>query len=167
MSTNDVPGHNPVNNDDLAMGCWAEHEDGSLMLVQSSEGGRIIYSVFDMAADPPLEYKDTMAEKAFKKQYSWDKKKSKKDKWTWHDKSRFPWDKVMSSDIQQGVGYVSADDFETAAGRVAKSRKLRGTELDDDDTEQMAAKFGEMSLGDKIGSIVTDLQKAIDKHLKQ
>ena len=169
MSTNDVPGHNPINKDELAMGCWAEHEDGSLLLVQSSESGRIIYTVFDLDADPPLQYNDTMAEKAFMKTYSWDKKKSKKDKWVWHDKSPFPWNLVMDSDIQQGPGYTSADDLQSAAARVAESRKLKGKVIDDDDTEQMAARFGDLSLSDirqKVGSIVTDIQKALDKHLR-
>lgn len=32
MSTNDVPGAKTENRDVLAMGCWAEHEDGSLIL---------------------------------------------------------------------------------------------------------------------------------------
>jgi len=33
MSTNDVPGAKAANNDALAMGCWAEHADGSLILM--------------------------------------------------------------------------------------------------------------------------------------
>lgn len=39
MSTNDVPGANPVNKDILAAGCWAEHADGSLLFVKGNEGG--------------------------------------------------------------------------------------------------------------------------------
>lgn len=49
MSTNDVPGANPKNADVLAMGCWAEHEDGSLIFVESVEGGTVVYSIFDIA----------------------------------------------------------------------------------------------------------------------
>lgn len=49
MSTNDVPGANPVNGDKLGMGCWAEHQDGSMILVEGTEGNRVIYSIFDMA----------------------------------------------------------------------------------------------------------------------
>ena len=58
MSTNDVPGADPRNSDELATGCWAEHEDGSLIFVESTEVNRVIYSVFDMSRTPPLEYRD-------------------------------------------------------------------------------------------------------------
>ena len=49
MSTNDVPGANPANRDELAMGAWAEHADGSLIFVESTEGGTCIYEVFDLS----------------------------------------------------------------------------------------------------------------------
>jgi len=62
MSTNDVPGHNPVNNDELRSNCWAEHDDGSLILVQSTEGGRVIYMMFDLSVEPVVEYRDAMPE---------------------------------------------------------------------------------------------------------
>jgi hypothetical protein len=65
MSTNDVPGFNPANNDELKAQCWAEHEDGSLLLVQSTEGGRVVYMMFDIS-DGIAEYRDAMPEKQFK-----------------------------------------------------------------------------------------------------
>jgi hypothetical protein len=53
MSTNDVPGARAENHDQLAIGCWAEHDDGSLVLVESTEAGRVIFSVFDLALQLP------------------------------------------------------------------------------------------------------------------
>ncbi len=156
MSTNDVPGNNPINNDELAMGCWAAHEDGSLMLVQSSEGGRVVYIVFDLSADPPLQYTDTMAEKAFKRTYSFP---DSDDKWTWHDKSPFPWDQVIDAGVQQGPAYASADALETAAARVAKSRDLKSKGFSQDEAEDMAAVWTEIIR--KAGPIIRDIQKAI------
>ncbi len=156
MSTNDVPGFNPINNDELCMGVWADHEDGSLMLVQSSEGGRIIYTLFDLSADPPLQYNDTMAEKSFKRTYSWP---DSDDKWTWHDKSPFPWDQVIDAGVQQGPGYASAEALETAAARVAKSRDLKSKGFDKDDAEEMAAAWVEIVKS--AGPIIRQIQRAL------
>lgn len=131
MSTNDVPGHNPVHKDKLAMGCWAEHADGSLILVESVEGGRIIYSVFNMAATPPVEYRDAMPQKGFEEHFSFTKKsKKKKDDlplggiWTWHDKTPFPWNKIIKEGAVDGIRHACVDDQLNAALRVAKARDL-------------------------------------------
>lgn len=136
MSTNDVPGAKASNNDELCMGCWAEHDDGSLIFVENTEGGRVIYVIFDVAVDPPVEYRDAMSEGAFKKKFSWDGK-GKKDKWVWHDKTPFPWDRIIDAGARSGVGHVSADHLETAAGRVAKSREIRGKDLDPADQDAL------------------------------
>lgn len=122
MSTNDVPGANPQNADVLAMGCWAEHEDGSLIFVESVEMGRVVYSIFDLAQEPPVEYRDGMPEIGFKKAFSWPNDDDLK--WTWHDKTPFPWDTVMR-DFPAGQKKVNADDELSAAQRVAHSLNLR------------------------------------------
>lgn len=122
MSTNDVPGAKASNNDVLAMGSWAEHDDGSLILVEAVEAGRVVYSIFDVA-DTPVEYRDSMPESGFKNQFSW-KPGSSGLKWTWHDKTPFPWDRVMR-DFKSGSRRISADDEITAAQRVAESLNLR------------------------------------------
>jgi hypothetical protein len=70
MSTHDVPGAVPAHQDKLAMGCWAEHEDGSLLFVESTEGGRVIYSIFNMAVTPPVEFRDAMPQKGFEDLFS-------------------------------------------------------------------------------------------------
>ncbi len=124
MSTPDVPGSNPKNNDQLAMGCWAEHADGSLILVESTEGDRVIYSVFDMGKTPIVEYRDAMPTKGFMDQFSYGKKSP--EKWTWHDKTPFPWDKVIKAGARDGQRFASAEDQLNAAERVAESLRLRG-----------------------------------------
>lgn len=142
MSTNDVPGARPENHDKLAMGCWAEHQDGSLILVESTEANRVIYVIFD--TKNMTQYRDAMPEAGFKRQFSWDGKDPKKEKWTWHDKTAFPWERVMKAGYRDGEDFISADDHLTAAERIRESRRrFRGgtprditrmhTERDEDD----------------------------------
>src|SRR5947209_8109714 len=109
MSTYDVPGATPANGDELAMGCWAEHSDGSLLLVESTEGSRVVYSLFDLSKQPPIEYRDAMAEVSFKKSFTWNKAKKKGEKWLWHDKTAFPWDRVIKGGGRDGPRLPSAE----------------------------------------------------------
>ncbi len=157
MSTNDVPGYKATNNDALAMGCWAEHEDGSLILIESTEGGRVIYSIFDVATIPITEFRDSMAEGAFKKAFSWAQGKSKEDLWTWHDKTAFPWDKIIKSGARDGTRYASVEDHLSAAERVRRSREIHsGRPVD---PEEIAHRFDQ--LGEKAEGIIARLQRAI------
>jgi predicted transcriptional regulator len=159
MSTYDVPGNRPENRDQLAMGCWAEHEDGSLIFVESTEGGRVIYSIFDMEKAPVTEYRDSMAEGAFKKQYSHSKDKKKDELWTWHDKTAFPWDRIIKAGAKDGVRHASADDLLTAAERVRRSREIhRGEPVDH---EEVLARVDQ--LGEKAEGILRRIQKAISE----
>lgn len=156
MSTNDVPGHKPENRDKLAMGAWAEHDDGSLIFVESVEGGVAIYSIFDMGKEPIVEYRDSMAEGAFKSNYSWAIGKS--DKWTWHDKTPFPWDRIIKKGAKDGVRHASAEDLITAAERVRRSREIhRGEPVD-----QAKARTRADRLGTKAKSVLRRIQRAIN-----
>jgi len=131
MSTNDVPGAKVENNDVLAMGCWAEYEDGSLILVESVEAGNVVYSLFDMNPEPPVEYRDSMLETDFKRQFSWNpriKTSPSNIKWTWHDKTPFPWDEVMKN-FPSGQKHPSAESQMSAARRVAESLHLRADKV--------------------------------------
>jgi hypothetical protein len=139
MSTNDVPGAKHANNDVLAMGCWAESAeagDQSLMFVQGLENGTVYFRVFDLAKDPLMEYSDALGEVPFKKLFSW---KPEKDgvtpggKWTWHDKTPFPWAKVIKAGSQDGYKYASVHEQLSAAARVAEHLKMRGKKVDLDD----------------------------------
>lgn len=159
MSTNDVPGANPANHDVLAMGCWAEHEDGSLILVESTEGGRVVYSIFDREKEPITEYRDAMAEGAFKKTFSWDPRRPGSEKWTWHDKTAFPWDKIIAAGARDGTRYASVDDQLTAAERIRRSREIhRGQPVDPVEIETRIDQ-----LGVKAERIVRRLQRAISR----
>lgn len=156
MSTNDVPGANPANGDELKVGCWAEHDDGSLIFVAGCEGGRVVYSVFDMSKDPPIEYRDTMAEKAFKDTYS---RGRGADVWTWHDKTPFPWDRIVDAGIQQGPGYPSAEHLMTAAERVAQSRALHGRDMDRSEYAHMSPREVGQSMINRIQEWINRLPR--------
>ncbi len=97
MSTSDVPGANPKNADKLATGCWAEHSDGSLLFVKGTENGQIVYELYDVVQTPPVYYQDAMREEAFKKAFSAPPVGASKEDWTWHDKTPFPWARVMKT----------------------------------------------------------------------
>ena len=155
MSTNDVPGAKAKNNDELAMGCWAEHEDGSLILVESVEGGYVVYSVFDLAEDPILEYRDKMAEGAFKKAFSWPTDTG--DKWTWHDKTPFDWDRVIDGGAKGGVKIADAEAQISAAARVARHRQMHSRKFD---YEGYKGRMGEVAhrVKDKIQRAVNELR---------
>ena len=130
MSTKDVPGANPQNADVLAMGSWAEHDDGSLILVESTEGGRVVYSMFDFAQGEIVEYRDAMEQKAFEDQFSWPGSVGDV-RWTWHDKTPFPWDRILD-DARPGLRHPSASQQLSAAQRVAQSLNLRARALSAD-----------------------------------
>lgn len=140
MATTDVPGAKPANNDKLDIGCWAEHADGSYILVEGFEDDRVVYSIFDPSKAPMLEYRDAMLIGDFEKAFSCNStdigkpyKDAKgrfvtKSQWTWHDKTKFPWDKIMSM-AQDGPKFASAADQISAAQRVANDLGLRGAEV--------------------------------------
>ena len=161
MSTNDVPGlkdkktGKSKHGDVLAMGCWAENDDGSMILVESVENGWVVYSIFDLNEDPILEYRDKMAEGAFKKAFSWPTDTG--DKWTWHDKTPFDWDLIIEFGGKGGVKIADADAQISAAARVARHRKLRGTKFDYKKyTEKMGA--GAHRIRDKIQRAIGELR---------
>ena len=154
MSTNDVPGANPVNKDVLAMGAWAEHEDGSLIFVESVEAGRVVYSIFDVDQDPPVEYRDAMPEVGFKSRFSWKPGQASGDKWTWHDKTLFPWDRVMQ-DFPAGARRPSADAEISAAARVAQSLNLRAGAVRE-------REFAKPTLQRAATTIMRGIREAID-----
>lgn len=126
MSTTDCPGFNPANNDELTLGCWAEHDDGSMIFVESVEDGRVVYSVFDFAGGDVVEYRDSMSEGGFKKAFSWNPEDVDDiGVWVWHDKTPFPWDKVIAAGARDGARPATADALLTAAQKVARSRSMR------------------------------------------
>jgi hypothetical protein len=164
MSTHDVPGYNPDNADTLKALCWAEHEDGSLILIESTEGGRVIYSIFDMSGKdkipptPIIEFRDAMPEKGFKDLFSWNPKKKKEEKWLWKDKTPFPWERIIEEGSKDGVRFANVEDQLSAALHVARARNLigQGKAVSVDKIKTFMS-----SMGVK-GKIITDkIQRAI------
>ncbi len=151
MSTNDVPGYKKEHQDELAMGCWAEHDDGSLILVEAMEGGRVVYCIFDMDPDPPVEYRDAMLEDDFKEKFSWPTDTG--DKWTWHDKTPFPWDRIMD-EFPAGNKASSAGAIMNAARRVAESLRLRAGGIAD---------RGRRRKGSSARQVIDKLQETLDQ----
>lgn len=126
MSTEDVPGMNPLNRDSLHSGCWAEHKDGSMVYVLGTEGNKVLYSMFDVSdANDPVEYRDAMPLRQFETDFSYDPRNPRSVRWTWHDKSEFPWGRIMRK-FKSGVKPVSADKVIKDAAKITKSR-IRNT----------------------------------------
>ena len=129
MATNSVPGADPKNNDKLNIGCWAEHEDGSMIFVKGvNENDIVVFEIYDFADEKmPVFYQQALALKDFEKTFSYDPKKIDKInmKWTWHDKTPFPWEKIMQI-IQKPVPVpANVEDTISAAKRIAESLKAR------------------------------------------
>jgi len=163
MSTYDVPGHNPMNNDELTPGCWAEHEDGSMIFVEGIESGKVIYSMFDLETDPPMEYRDAMPEKGFKKHFSWDPNNKNSEPWLWKDKTSFPWDTVMGI-FKDGTKFPSALDQINAAKRVADAMVIKGKKIEEDSIANRLRNFNAKSkvvVGRKGKVIMDKIQRAI------
>jgi len=165
MSHNDVPGlkddsGRSKHNDELAMGCWAEHDDGSLIFVEGVEDGRVVYSVFDLSHEEVIEYRDSMSELGFKKAFSWaseDDDKVIDSPWIWHDKTPFPWDRVMAVG-RPGGRPASADHLLSAAERVARSRKMHRRGFDYDSALVKAGTAGRRIV-DKIQRALGELRR--------
>jgi hypothetical protein len=158
MATHDVPGKNPSNHDELDVGCWAEHDDGSLLLVEGIETGKVIYSIFDMSAEPPIEFRDAMPEDGFKDYFSFDDNDDATEKWLWHDKTSFPWDKVMQH-FKAGYKPTSGLDQISAAQRTAERMGLKGRNLHKSDVSD------KVDLSEQVGRaghiIIGKIQEAI------
>lgn len=171
MSTNDVPGARASNNDELAMGCWAEPadtaDDKSLIFVEGNEGGTVVYSVFDLDTD--MEYRDSMREADFKKYFSWDEraKGADKIKWTWHDKTPFPWARVIGkASAKPGPRHSMAAHLLTAAQKVRDALNLRASKIDRDKIKERSE--GRTEDGPSIGlSIGQRLGRALDTFLDE
>jgi len=158
MATCDVPGTNPANNDDLHIGCWGEADDDSLIFVEgvSNAENRVIYSIFDMSnKNNPFEYRDSMPKDGFEKMFS----KDSSGKWTWHDKTPFPWEGRIMNCFPDGQRIPSAKQIISAAKRIATSRNLIGHPIKKQDYKHMVKQIISKT-GD---SIINKLQKALDK----
>jgi hypothetical protein len=162
MSTCDVPGFDDKKStsktDVLKIGVWGDHSDGSLVLVEGIEQGRVVFSIFDMSLTPPMEYRDSLPEKQFKSQFSFNSRDSiVKDGWSWHDKTQFPWNKIMDN-FPDGTRYPSADYALNEAQRIAKIKDLRGAIVKKENYSHMIEK-----VGIKGKMIIDKIQRAVNE----
>lgn len=157
MATEDVPGANPKNADVLHSGCWAEHPDGSLLFVKGTEQQQVVYELYDLSQDPPVYYQDAMREDAFKPAFSYPPTGTSSEKWTWHDKTAFPWSRVMKTFDKPRPMHADVHDTLSAAARVAQSLRLRAQRLAPEEIGHMA----EQTVPNGGRSIVERIQKAI------
>lgn len=152
MATKSVPGADPKNVDELDVGCWAEHDDGSLIFVQGFEGDSVVYQIYDLAQDPPVYYQDAMTEDDFKREFSFPPVGKSDIPWTWHDKTDFPWRRVMRRFDDPTPSYADVRDQMTAAQRVAESLDLRGQQLSEADVGAQGGSAG--GILEKIGEAI-------------
>lgn len=169
MSTNDVPGAVAANNDELGMGCWAESAekgDQSPIFVESTENDRVIFSVFDLSKNPITEYRDSMVKTEFEKYFSWNSN-AKKPKWTWHDKTAFPWNRIIKAGATDGLKFASAADQLSAAERVREHLRGRAQNIDMAELRARAERTeeGRTSAEALFGKIGRALDKLIGNEL--
>lgn len=157
MATNDVPGAVAANKDVLAAGCWAEHADGSLLFVKGTENSQVVYELYDVVKVPTVYYQDAMREAAFKDAFSFPPAGKSAEKWTWHDKTPFPWSRVMKTFDRPTPTHADVHDQLSAAARVAESLRLRAQNLSPDDVEPMTDRPAP-----KGRAIIDRLQRALD-----
>jgi len=141
MSTNDVPGSNPKNNDVLSPLNWAEHKDGSLLLVYDVTNKDVVFSMFDLETNS--EYKSSMLRAEFDRKFSVGDSLIENVIWEWHDKSPFPWHKIL----KRGKSELLASDRPmkthsivptTAAKRVANAIDVEARRLDAETVKKSA-----------------------------
>lgn len=157
MATNDCPGANPANADVLAAGCWAEHADGSLLFVKGTEAQQIVYELYDLDQDPPVYYQDAMRDQPFKDSFSYPPTGKSQEKWTWHDKTPFPWSRVMKTFDKPRPVHADVHDTLSAAARVAESLRLRAQQIPPSHFEHSADQPAR-----KGRAIIDRIQKAIE-----
>jgi len=160
MSTLDVPSFGSAKSDQLALGVWGEHKDGSLIFIASVENHRVIFEIFDLSGGKVVEYRDAMPEDDFKRKFSWSSPdKLKTGPWIFHDKTPFPWDKVIAAGSPSGTRLASAQDVldhadavktsrdrllnpnPSAAQQVADDLKIQGTELLADEINSLMRRY--------------------------
>lgn len=155
MSTNDVPGAVASNNDALAMGCWAEHEDGSLIFVESTEGDNVVFSMFDQSREPIMEWRGSMRRPRFEQHFSYPGGSG--EKWTWHDKTPFPWDRIVEA-LPEGARFASVSVIISAAQRVAERLGLSSRARSRDDFDHNVDQ-----LRSEAETLIQKLQRAIGR----
>ena len=85
------------------------------VFVESTEASKVVFSIFDLAIDPPVEYRDSMIQHVFERVFGYPSDTGQK--WTWHDKTPFPWEKIIDH-LPDGPRPASASQQMSTARRV-------------------------------------------------
>lgn len=161
MATSDVPGANPRNADELGAGCWAEHGDGSLLFVLSTEDKRVVAELFDMSEEPIVAYKFATSRSDFEARFSYPPTGTSPDRWTWHDKTPFPWERVIKKRARPRPEIADALEQITAAKRIAKSMQARARKIRTQDIEHRTEAVTEKrtrGIRERIGRALAELR---------
>jgi hypothetical protein len=139
---------------------WGEHKDGSLIFIASVENHRVIFEIFDLSVGKVIEYRDAMSETDFKRKFSWSSPdKLKAGPWEWHNRTPFPWDKIIAAGFPSGTRLASAQDVLDHADNIRQSRaRLLDNNGDNRSAAQQVADDlqvqGTELLADEIDSLV-------------
>jgi len=142
MSTNDVPGAKKEHNDHLHVGCWAESSDECYIFVKGTEGGIVTADMYDMNK-PISQFQFRMPESQFMSEFSWQPGSQDSTKWTWHDKSEMPWERLIGMGLPDGEVQTDPVHILSSADRVAKRVKAHKIPLTNDDLTNAHQKFGQ------------------------
>jgi len=161
MSTNAVPGANPVNKEYLDRGAWAEDKDQtSLVHVIGKEAGSIVFQIYDLSEDPIIFYQDAMIESEFKNFFSVPPVGTSDVVWTWHDKTDFPFDRVMKRFSSKASHHADVKDQLSVAQRIAAKLHIKGKRLTEEDvsaqTEQERGRG--LAIIDAIGDALSKIR---------
>jgi hypothetical protein len=159
MGSHDVPGANKANVDELNIGCWAEHQDKSLLYVKGIEGDTVVFELYDTMHTPPTVYTHALPTVAFKKQFSYPPTGTSKERWLWHDKTTFPWDRVMATIGKPKPEFATAEQTICAAQRIAESLGARAREVSQEGTahEQDIATQKGRAILDRIAKAIGEI----------
>lgn len=170
MATTDVCGYGSASNDKLTAGCWADHEDGSLILLKGlTENDICIFEIYDLSdEDHPVVYSNALTLSDFQTTFSWNPKKKssgKNLKWNWHDKTLFPWSLVMKSVKNPQPSLVNVEDTLSAAQRLKQSLDARmvGTPVTEDFVHRAQGTQVRTGSGSPAKTIMTRLKNAISE----
>lgn len=133
MGTTAVPGAAKRNMDKLSEGCWGEADDGSLILVVGHETGSVVFDLYDLDQQPPMFFRSSLIEKEFKEAFSVPPIGKSLDTWTWHDKTTFPWNRVMKRFSDITPHYADVEDQLSIAQRIAQRLGVKGKKVAKED----------------------------------
>ncbi len=161
MSTNDVPGANPVNKDYLDRGAWAEDKDQtSLVHVIGKEAGSVVFQLYDLDENPIIFYQNAMIESEFKDFFSVPPVGTSEVEWTWHDKTDFPFDRVMKRFSSKASYHADVQEQMSAAKRINAKLKMKAQRLTEADVSaQMDQERGRgLAIIDAIGNALSKIR---------